>query len=621
MVSLLKRRSRSSRTTRKIPAPWRIRGGKLLDRLGQLGLPLGLGLVIGYWISDVGVAWMPTMLEVLSIYLVGALLLILVGQWLKGKVIRAADEGGGIRKRTVILLVLALVAAGLRLGVFWAEQPTPLTSRDPATLQESFALDTRQYLELDREMERLLRSIEGAELFAPNRPRQPLAAADESLLRDSWAALYDGAFALDQLRIFYEDWYRFDLSRHQRDRHVRSYLLTFAAELALYEKSLRFTRLVLRNPESETFLDAPHPDLDLPEHTFSRFRQEFQGTRDQARVVAGEQYLRWLDETFHARRLVRQWGLERLWQSVETHLSTIHGVGALERANQTVRADLQLVKRTVRRTWFPAQKRVAAWMGEVKTRRIGQYLISPEQLRVTERELEPGDVLLSRKNWYLSNVGLPGFWPHAILYLGDPEKLSQRFDTAEVRSYLAGVAREELSLPEYLRRSYPAAWARYQAGLHGEPIAVIEAIGEGVVLNALSEAAGDYLVALRPRLDAVAKAQAIIEAFDHLDKPYDFDFDFATDHALVCTELVWRSYRGADGKDGLHLSLVKVAGRLTLPANEIARLYAEEYGSPEAQFDFVYFLDGRERELRAVVASEEAFRGSHQRFKWDIFQR
>ena len=146
-------------------------------------------------------------------------------------------------------------------------------------------------------------------------------------------------------------------------------------------------------------------------------------------------------------------------------------------------------------------------------------------------------------------------------------------------------------------------------------------IGVAVILNSLGEAAGDYLVALRPRLEGVAKAQAIIEAFAHLDKPYDFDFDFATDHALVCTELVWRSYRGADGKAGLELPLVQVAGRLTLPANEIARVYAEEYGSPEAQFDFVYFLDGRERELRAVVGSEESFRGSHQRFKWDIFQR
>ncbi len=40
-----------------------------------------------------------------------------------------------------------------------------------------------------------------------------------------------------------------------------------------------------------------------------------------------------------------------------------------------MRADLQVVKRSVRRTWFPAQKRVAEWMGDVRTRRPGRYLI------------------------------------------------------------------------------------------------------------------------------------------------------------------------------------------------------------------------------------------------------
>ena len=69
----------------------------------------------------------------------------------------------------------------------------------------------------------------------------------------------------------------------------------------------------------------------------------------------------------------------------------------------------------------------------------------------------------------------------------------------------------------------------------------------------------EYLAALRPRLDKVAKAQAITEAFTYLGKPYDYDFDFATDHALVCTELVWRAYRPREDKPGLDFDLVDVA--------------------------------------------------------------
>jgi hypothetical protein len=615
-VSLMTARKDSS-----TPQSRRTRVGRLLDRCGQLGLPLAVGVFIGYWAADQGIRWMPTMLEALSIFIAFALLLILVGQWLKGKVVRETDTGAGIRKRTVTLLVLAVCAALVRLAVFWAEQPTHLTSLASDELVKLFQLDCRQYRLLDQEMERLVRRVEQVPRLRPNLPRQALSAADEEALRDIWSGFYASAFALDQIRVFWEDWYRFDPSRAERPSFLRAYLLTFATELSLFEKSFRLTRLFDAHPEVKKFLDAPHPDLGMPEHTFSRFRQEFLGSRDEARVVAGEQYLKLLETTLNARTTAAEHGFDQLWQDVERHLDTISGTGIGERAEHTVRADLQVVKRAVRRTWYPTQKEVANWMGDVKTRRIGSYLITPEQLSVVDARLEPGDIMLSRKNWYLSNVGLPGFWPHAILYIGDPKELNEAFDTSEVRAFLRSESGQDLTIAAYLEQTYPAVWARYQAGLDDSPIEVIEAVGEGVILNTLAGAAGDYLAALRPRLPQLAKAQAVIAAFGHIDKPYDFDFDFATDHALVCTELVWRSYRQGSNKEGLDLPLVEIAGRLTLPANRIAEVYAEELGTGHQQLDFVYFLDGREEEQQSMVADEAVFRSSYQRFKWDILQR
>jgi hypothetical protein len=32
--------------------------------------------------------------------------------------------------------------------------------------------------------------------------------------------------------------------------------------------------------------------------------------------------------------------------------------------------------------------------------------------------MSPGCILLVRRQWYLSNIGIPGFWPHAVLYVG-----------------------------------------------------------------------------------------------------------------------------------------------------------------------------------------------------------
>lgn len=87
-----------------------------------------------------------------------------------------------------------------------------------------------------------------------------------------------------------------------------------------------------------------------------------------------------------------------------------------------------------------------------------------------------------------------------------------------------------------------------------------------------------------------------------------------------CTELVWKSYAPASDMTGLRIPLVSVAGRRTLPANELVRLFDAEYGRDDRQLDFVAFLDGREAEGNAKEADADAFRYSYRRAKWDIAQ-
>ena len=97
-------------------------------------------------------------------------------------------------------------------------------------------------------------------------------------------------------------------------------------------------------------------------------------------------------------------------------------------------------------------------------------------------------------------------------------------------------------------------------------------------------------------------------------------FDFATDHALVCTELVWRSYRPDHDKAGLVLNLVEMAGRQTLPANEIAKSFANDLKRETPQFEFVCFIDANEKEKKAFFSDEEAFVESATRAKWSFLQ-
>jgi hypothetical protein len=69
------------------------------------------------------------------------------------------------------------------------------------------------------------------------------------------------------------------------------------------------------------------------------------------------------------------------------------------------------------------------------------------------------------------------------------------------------------------------------------------------------------------------------------------------------------------------MPLTTVAGRQTLPANDVAKFYAAQAGDEGGPLDFVVFVDARERQRQAFLSNEEAFRATHERTKWDLSQK
>lgn len=230
------------------------------------------------------------------------------------------------------------------------------------------------------------------------------------------------------------------------------------------------------------------------------------------------------------------------------------------------------IKDTVKLPIYGLVKAVAEFLGDTRTRHPDPAL-SPAQLAELEGQLRPGDVILVRQDLYLSNAFLPGFWPHALIYLG-PSK-----DWASLK--LADGT--ELRADPAVRAALP----RYEAAIDGRPARVIEAISEGVVFNSLEHAVQkDYVAVFRPELPEAAIAAAIRRAILFLDRPYDFDFDFASDDRIVCTELVYRAYDeelafSATTKVPALPGVVEVMGRYAMPANELARLVLYMANHPE----------------------------------------
>jgi hypothetical protein len=259
---------------------------------------------------------------------------------------------------------------------------------------------------------------------------------------------------------------------------------------------------------------------------------------------------------------------------------------------------------------------VAEWMGDTRLAKEGRRLVSDAQLADFQKKLRPGDIILERRNWHLSNVGLPGFWPHAALYTG-----TQRELVAELAAE-PDVAAACGDLAARLAQKYPRAFASLaERDEGGHARRIVEAVSEGVVSASVEHSCGaDYVAALRPRVSPLARAYAIERALSFWGRPYDFDFDFATDDQVVCSELVLKAFEPRDGGAGLEVPFVEIAGRRAVPPTEFVRVFANELEKPDARFEFVAFLEGREKERRAVVADAKALAATVTRPKWDLAQ-
>ena len=326
--------------------PYRSKVGNSLYYIGLLGLPLGVGVALGFYAGAWGMRWLPTMLEIFLMICIVSLLAIICGRVLEGSATKATDKGLRLRRRVVTSIVFVSIVILARLGVYWVKQPSPLTELSPAEFNMVFETDLRNYFEYDKGIGRHLAKLEEySKQFGPDKSRI-LTADEEKLFRDIWTTIYDYSFALEQIHVFYEDWYRFDPSRIQGSYHHRSFLMALAAELSLYEKSTRFIKLATQYENVVKFLNTPHPAAFLEASSFSRFREQFQGTRDHGRIAAGKKYLLWMEKGLKGRRVIAESGCSNLWEKVELEMALIDQNESLELASLTFNSDIGMFPKT-----------------------------------------------------------------------------------------------------------------------------------------------------------------------------------------------------------------------------------------------------------------------------------
>ena len=382
-------------------------------------------------------------------------------------------------------------------------------------------------------------------------PSIPSREARETIWA-AWQRFLDYTLALDSLGRAHQG---FDaLPSPAREQ---SFAIGHAAFVAQYRFALELLARLDRNPDLQPLLDEPVPELGLPRGTYAHVRLRFLNVARATEfgalaVVDGS--TRGAVPTALAAGLLEDRGA--LWRYGAGRGQLMTGTNAL-----------QMVQRAGFAAWFPVQAGIADWMGDTRLLPKDRALVSPAQVATLGAVLEPGDILLVRREGYLSNIGIPGFWPHAVLYVGTPDERQRTFAGPEVAAWVESRGQADGNFEALLARTYPAAYAQAIAVDGGAPRRALEAISEGVVFTTLEHAAGaDHVAALRPRLSAVEKAAAILRAFGYAGRPYDFNFDFRTDAVLVCSELVYKAYEPGSGTPGA----APPAGRGPRPAGPAA---------------------------------------------------
>jgi Permuted papain-like amidase enzyme, YaeF/YiiX, C92 family len=493
-----------------------------------------------------------------------------------------------------------------RVGGGW----DPLWSLPPEKVLDATTDDAARLERLLPQLDSATKQLETLEPRLANAKTGELSGEEREELRERWWQVFEPILAIDELKSRYAGWYGLDYLKYAR-LHARGFALSFTALCAQVDAGLRLLAALDKKQLLPVLFDEAMPQVGLPARTFSGLRQHLGRARDLLLVPLGnEWYERWISAhlTLDDKLTPLVKLLEPLRHSALTRVLTPTTTG--------VENKLDVVKSLLFERWFPLQKNFATWAGDTRVTELDRRLISDTQLAAFKAKLEPGDIILERRNWYLSNIGLPGFWPHAALFVGSQAQILKALaEDAQVKRNFG-------ELGAHFAQLYPKAWASLaERDPSGHEHCVIEAVSEGVGSASLEHScAADYVAALRPRLPPVMRALAIERALRFWGRPYDFNFDFATDDQVVCSELVVKAYESVPDSPGLQVPYVQLLGRRAVPPTEIARYFRDHLGKPEQQLDFVYYLEGREREQQAVVANAEALATTCDRPKWDIVQ-
>lgn len=483
------------------------------------------------------------------------------------------------------IVALILIAAIYVANILAPKYTSQLTKMSNLELAQNIENDYKTYQELCRAIDTNIDMFETTGLLQKN--ITTLSVKEKAQLKELW---YQGLMLFLECNVLKEKYSGFYLIDYNEvpQLHSDAFFLAYATYIAQYEACMKLYQMVNNNEFMETFLNEKTEDM--PEKTFFAMKQILFNPTVTLRTNAGSAYYQLVKKDISFDNETKQ--------NFEKRNKNFFKM-QVQNPQNFIDNPLDILEETATEAWLPLQKEVAVKMSYIRTAKR-DYLITPELVTQYQSKLEPGDIMFQRRNWHMTNIGIPGFWPHTALYIGSMDELKKFFGENKVKE---------------LQKQYPEICKVLKSkDENGYPFSVIEAIRPGVVIQSLQKSANcDYLAVVRPDFTKEQKFEVLRNAFKHYKKPYDMNFDFTTDNELVCSELIYKAYTPINS-DIFQTEINN--GRPLLPPNQMAKQVATN-----SIFKTILFIDTSEKENKAFNAPTENFTSTPYRPKWDILQK
>lgn len=418
---------------------------------------------------------------------------------------------------------------------------------------------------------------------------------EKQKLTDFWISYLEILVELDLLKERYKTFYQLNAVT-KKDLHRKAFENGYTAFLAQHYYALQLTKKV-RGRDIVTFLNQDFPTQGIEKGTFNMLQKGITDADELLCLNAGRVYHSLIQENNSDLSDLIDLYLQTVDKSLDSYTHLI------------AKKPLNFLERNSFKLWFPIQKQASIQISYVRTA-SRDYHINAKLINQYKKTFVPGDILLERREWHATNVGIPGFWTHSALYIGTLNKLSTHFkDIPELKG---------LSFKEYLKENFPDAYETLKSIDENDyKYAVIESKRPGVILTSLEFTANaDSLAVLRVKnINRSDHFKIVTQALSHLGKPYDFDFDFVTDDTLVCSELVYKAYQDITQ---FNITPEKFNGRPIVSPNQFAKKFDHEYDKNDSELDLVLFLDGNEKKKAVIEKDAIVFRETWKRPKWHI---